>query len=179
LSIAGVKSVAKVNFGGPDNIPFGERVQYKTALPDYFVNYNSKHLRKDPRLSTISPTIRFKHYATKYPEKDFVGNSFTDASVVRGGCSPATSSSPLDQTAHQPSLSPIKRPYISKSVIRVRTFQQFCFDASSYDKLRKPEAGTLCPSLINKQIKINNFGGVLKVPKLYSSSKLKMTPPSI
>lgn len=189
VSISGKKSAPRVNFGGHDNIPFGERLQYKTALPDYSVNYDSKHLRKDPRLLTISPTIRFKHYATQYPEKDFVvtnketstysvegGNSLMDSSVAKGGHIFLPSQQP--SAARQPSVSPIKKPYVSKTVIRVRTFQKLQFDASSYDKLRKPEAATLCPSVINKQIKLNNFGGVLTVPKLYASSKLKITTPS-
>lgn len=41
ISTDGLRKVHKVNFGGPPDIPFGERLETKVAMPDYDVKINS------------------------------------------------------------------------------------------------------------------------------------------
>lgn len=183
----GVREVGKVHFGR-DDLPFGERNEYRKALPEYNVNYDSYHIRSKPHLGSISKSKRIYipppgEFAQQQREK-----AALTASMAPGDEELRRHKQTVQYTrgGHKNKFSNSERVRINLPVLKVRQPDKLIFDDTCYrrssstaSKLQNPATTgdfDMRPSNVNKHAKIALFGDMLKIPRKHKSAPVVAAP---
>jgi hypothetical protein len=150
----GVKNTSRIHFG-PDDIPFGERNEYRTALPEYEVKYDSKHIKPVAPLGSFSRNKRvIKIGTTSYCDQHEVPVA---RSPKRGGLS------------EQMSVYELRCSLVPLPKLKTRRPEQLSFDASSYRTAKTKEPLDLHPTAINRVASVHLFDGLVSIPRKHVS----------
>jgi hypothetical protein len=183
----GKRSVKKIHFGRND-IPFGDRNKYKSALPEYDPQFNSlvRSTIPRPKLGKISSTVRFKHYEPVEPpepeqkpttpfEQDAMFSPISTGkwskdNVSNSNCDVGFES--VDGGVNSPSGADNTRASASRR--RRKTKQETIkFDDSCYSKLkRKVELVEQNPKAISDSVKVNMFANIYTLSRPHYTKKI-------
>ena len=155
----GVKSTPKIHFG-PDNIPFGERNEYRVALPEYDVQYNSAHIKPTVKLGSFDKERRELKLAAVCYHNDSASPSSPKKSP----------SSPKKQRGGSEHMSVYEQrcSLVALPKLKTRVPEKLVFNDSSYrKKFREPL--DITPTLINKVASVHLFDGLLAIPRKHVS----------
>lgn len=157
---------------GADNVPFGERVETKRALPTYDVNYDSKYIRPMPKLGSFPKNKRSQENAA-----ELINNS-----VTTGNSSPTTnrranSSSPTQfsnsESRNSISLAEFRCSLVKLPKVKRRNFTKIEFDDRSYHKDKK--VLNMTPSLMRSEVKDRVFEKLMAIPRPHKAPGVQMS----
>jgi hypothetical protein len=169
VSVDGIQSVKDtVRFGRKD-IPFGARNPLRQALPDYDVNFDSKLLRPQPRLTSFSKSKRETLPARKSADSEGTVVNDTRAS----SSSRPRSRSPLHHTGSTENMSVFQQrcSMVVLPKLRTRKPPTLIFDSSSYRRSKSKMPDLLTPNVVKKKAKVDLFHHLLAIPKQHRSAQ--------
>lgn len=167
---------------GPDDVPFGERNPIKKALPTYEVNYDSRQIRPNPKLTSFSKSKRI--YIPKKGEKPFPGSHDEDDAADQGrsrsqspimgrrGMSGSRSRSPLNQSQSLENMSvfQMRCNLVVLPKLKTRRPPELRFNAASYRKDKRKMPILLTPKVVKEKAKVNLFKNILTIPRPHKSA---------
>lgn len=158
VTTAGIKKSKRIHFG-PDDVPFGERNDYKKANETYDVQYDSLHVRPKPPFGPFPKAARVLK----------LGQECADD---RRPVSPASIS---ESFAEEYSIRPFTNSYRASLVplpkIKSKAPPKLTFDDSSYSsRKQKVVVHDLTPSYIKKEARIELFSAIEKIPRKHLST---------
>lgn len=178
-SMGGVQYMTKTVHMGPDDIPYGERMEVRAAAPgDYRPDksFDSKFLRKTPLQTKISGAERRTYFdiqARAIEVQSGVVNIVQEHKETRTANIPTVHSdiavvARAEQAERQERIKKIRMP-----ILRTRIPPKLYFDASCYTNAKK-EASELAlhPASLKKEAKIDKFHEYLTLPRKHHSHRL-------
>jgi hypothetical protein len=150
----GVVNTSRIHFG-PADIPFGERNEYRTAMPEYEVKYDSKHIKPVAHLGSFSRNKRVIKIGT---------TSYYDQHEA-----PAASRSPKRGDGTKMSVYELRCSLVPLPKLKTRRPEQLSFDTSSYRTARTSEPLDLHPTAINRVASVHLFDGLVAIPRQHVS----------
>lgn len=158
-----------VNFG-PKSIPFGERNDFKVALPEYDPQYESDIIRSSSRLVTIPKTTRFRHYDIQ--QKSRTESELENERKLNENSDQIVNSSRPNSSSQKVQANTGTSNGVSIVKINVKKKQEMKFIVpSSYSTIKAKEI-SLTPKIINDTIRSNMFNKLYSIPRNYQSQKV-------
>jgi len=179
-TFTGVRNLPYTVRMGPDDIPYGERMEVRPAAPgDYRpdLSCDSKFMRKMPLQSKISPAERKTYFDIRAREIEIqsgVVNVQTERKAIREADIPPVYS---DIALQARAEAEYKKQRISKIRMPKLTSRKppcLTFDAKCYTDAKK-EASDLAlhPASLKKEAKIDLFSEYLTLPRKHQGHRLQ------
>ncbi len=161
-----MKATSKIHFG-PNDVPFGERNDYKVALPEYEVKYDSAQIRSIAKLGSFDKTKR---------ELKLGAVCYYNDSAEEGAAASPTRKSPHRQQ-HQESdgevphksVYEMRRSAVQLPKIKTRSPEKLIFNASSYRPAAGRDVLSLTPKRINRVANVHLFDPIVAIPRKHVS----------
>jgi len=178
-AFAGVRNMTNTVHMGPDDIPYGERMEVRPAAPgDYRpeVSHDSKFMRKMPLQSKISPAERKTYFDIQAREIEIqsgVVNVQTERKAERIADIPPTYSDIAIQARAEAEYKRLRISQIKMPKLNTRKPPTLTFDASCYTNAKK-EASELAlhPASLKKEAKIDLFSEYLTLPRKHQGHRV-------
>jgi hypothetical protein len=171
-SVYGVSEVHNTSDFGHHDIPFGDRMKYKTALPDYNVNYDSLQVKKAPILTTIPKSKRIH-----IPKKgDPPCPLESDHRERPRSSSPKRSQSPPyrpNKSMGEMSVLEWRCSLVKLPKLKTREPPKIHFMTQSYKREKKKMPVMLTPKVVKERARVNLFEHILAIPRSHRSTAYK------
>lgn len=202
-SISGKQRVHNTVPFGPNNQPFGSRGNWKQALPDYEVKYDSTQLKTQPKLGSFAKNKRIYiplDTQNRIDEEDDGRIGAGDESVHLLNIRNSDSDQPLPPFSPKQELEASQSPNNNNnrsiplrpspgksltefrcSLVRLPKLKQknllhLEFDDSSYRKRRLAQPIDISPSQIDRSARAHMFRNLVAIPRPHRAPGLHMQP---
>ena len=178
-AFSGVRDLPSTVKMGPDDIPFGERVDVRAAAPgDYRPDlcYDSKFLRKQTKLIKISPAERRTYFDLQARELEIqagVISPVQEHKKIRQAESTTVHSDIAIQARAESQAKHDRIKSIRMPILRTRKPPTLEFDSSCYALAKKTAVDLpLNPASLRKEAKIDLFNDYLTLPRKHQGHRL-------
>ncbi len=179
-SLNGVRELPSTVRMGPDDIPFGERVEVRAAAPgDYRPDkcIDSKHIRKQCKLVKISSAERKTYFDIQAREIEIQAGVISPVqehkAYRKSGKTPVHSDIAIEART-QAQLKKDRVNSIRMPILRTRKPPGFEFDSSCYSNAKKEAVDLpLHPASLKRVAKIDLFSDYLTLPRKHQGHRLQ------
>ena len=175
-SVHGVDEVHNTSDFGHNDIPFGQRLPTKKALPDYEVNYDSLQVRKAPTLTTIPKSKRIYIPKKGDPPCPLEGEHRVIERERPRSSSPKRSQSPPFQpnkSMGEMSVLEWRCSLVKLPKLKTRAPPKIHFLTESYKREKKKMPVMLTPKVVKEKARVNLFDHILAIPRSHRSTAYK------
>eukprot|EP01038_Epipyxis_sp_PR26KG_P004986 gene4986-6969_t len=168
---------------GPNNVPFGERNDYKSFGNEYDIKYESKHIRSNIKNGEFlkSKRIHIPLRSTNTDDKIIDGQQATEKELQPHRLSKSYSAEHINfnqKYSNEKSFAFVKKRQDSIALPNLRLRKAsptFIFNDSSYQKA-KQHVPTMTPKLVEREARVNIFRNVYTIPRKHESVKFNSNP---
>ena len=161
---------------GPNCLPIN-RGEWKTALPTYDVNYDSKYIRPVPKFGSFPKDKRIDIPGNAYSQKNDLHIDGIDTENVNkhGDQEFSPTKSHFRSKSPERSVIEARCNLVRLPILKRKPITKLKFDDSSYRKSQKQTVLNMTPSLMRSEVKDRVFDKLLAIPRAHKAPGLKMS----